>query len=703
MVSVPSQAPWPAAPGASPVRSAGTPVLLPPMAFGGDYNAEQWPETVHADDVERMAEAGVTAVTVGVFAWPMIEPSPGVFEFTWLDTLMDRLHNAGIKVILATPTASPPTWFSATHPESLPVTDQGVRLGYGARESFCPSSPAYRAASARVAQAMADRYSDHPALALWHIGNEYGAHVGACYCTTSDLAFRNWLRLRYEDLDNLNEAWGTSFWGQTYIDFEHITVPRQAPMPVNPAQQLDFRRFTVDEFIQCYRDERDAIRQHCTEVPITTNFMTSTCTNLDYWRWAGEVDVVANNHYLTAADPQSYLGLSLSADLSRGLAGEGSWLLMEHSTSAVNWQPRNTAKRPGEMTRNTLAHIARGADSALFFQWRASRYGGEKFHSAMLPHAGPNSRVWHEVRELGAKLAALGEVTGTSVQTDVAVIWDYECEWALDLEYRPSVDVRARDAHDRWYAALWRAKRTVRYLPPGPIPPEMPVVFVPSLYLCSTETAKALHEYVTGGGTVVVGFFSGIVDEHDAIHPGPFGVALADTLGLQIEEFHPLLEAEQIGLHPIQPSGGAAELTASVWSEHVVCTSAEPQWLFADGPDAGLPALTRHQVGLGSAWYLATRPDPQTLDALVRLVSEDAGLPAAREVPAELEMVRRTGDDRSYLFLINHSPEPVTIDGKGLDLLTGALHDGQVTVPSGGVVVLRETPPRSASRSTPGA
>jgi beta-galactosidase len=662
------------------------------MALGGDYTPEQWPRDVQLDDLGLMRQAGVGSVTLGVFTWALIEPEEGRFAFEWFDEILDRLHEAGISVVLGTPTAAPPPWLSTAYPDTLPVDRNGVRLGIGSRESFCPSSQRYRRAATAVTRRLAERYGRHPAVVLWHVGNEFGAHVDGCYCPASEQAFRSWLRQRYGDLDGLNEAWGTAFWGQHYSDWCQVTAPRPAPMPVNPAQQLDFRRFTDTEFLACYRAERDVLRQVTPDIPVTTNFMSSTCRHLDYWAWADDVDVVANNHYLTCEDPASHIDLALSADLTRSLARGRPWILMEHSTSAVNWQPRNLAKAPGEMTRNSLSHVAHGADAVMFFQWRASRSGAEKYHSAMVPQAGTDSAVWREVCDLGRHLDALREVAGSTVAADVGIVWDWNSWWALELEYRPSVEVTYRRAVDAAYQALFRRNLAVDFVRPGEVPGHLPLLVVPSLYLCSAGTAAALHRYVRDGGRLLVQYFSGIVDDTDTVHPGPYPGALREVLGLTVEEFHPLAAGGRVTV--------GERLNATIWSERVRPTTASTVWTFGTGPDAGHPALTRNAVGAGTAWYLATQPDDDALPAVLDLVLAEAGLTGA--VPtgavAGVEAVRRVGPDATYLFLINHGDVEATLPGRGTDLLTQVPHDGTVVVPGGGVVVLREVLPTPGRR-----
>jgi beta-galactosidase len=665
----------------------GTPAWLPRLtgiAYGGDYNPEQWPEGVWRDDVRLMRAAGVNLVSVGIFSWAMLEPSEGRFEFAWLDRVLELLHDAGIAVDLATPTANPPPWFARRHPESLPMTREGTVLGPGSREAFCPSSPAYAEAAARITEQLARRYGDHPALVLWHVNNEYGAHVPACYCPTSAAAFRRWLRARHGTLDALNQAWGTAVWGQRFGDWEEIEPPRAAPMAVNPAQQLDYRRFSSDAFLECFRRERDVLHRLSPGVPVTTNFMTTNCKDVDYWRWAAEVDVVSNDHYLRAEQPDNHIELAMSADLTRSLARGGPWLLMEHSTSAVNWQPRNIAKRPGEMGRNSLTHVARGADGVLFFQWRAAASGAEKFHSAMLPHSGTDSRVWREVEQLGRDLAALRDVRGSRVVADVGVVWDWESWWALELEGRPSCDLDYVERVDAYYERLWRAHLTVDFARPEADLGAYPLVVVPSLYLTTRAAAASLRAYVEDGGTLLVSYFSGVVDANDTVHPGGLPGALRELLGLAVEEFLPLREGEQVQLD----DGSRAD----VWAEQVEPRGAETVLRYLDGPAVGGPAVTRHRLGRGQAWYVSTRLRDEALDRLLYRVYADAGLVPRPGLPAGVEVVRRSDGQASWLFVVNHEGQDVELAATGTEQLSGTRCQGALPVPAGAVRILREDP-----------
>ncbi|AYL39948.1 beta-galactosidase (plasmid) [Streptomyces fungicidicus] len=666
-----------------------TPRGLTGLAFGGDYNPEQWPESVWDEDVRLMREAGVTMVSAGIFSWALLQPAPGVYDFGWLNRNLDLLHDAGIRVDLGTPTVVPPAWFYRAHPDALPVTEDGVRLEFGSRGAICHSNADYRAAAANITTKLAERYGDHPALAMWHVHNEYGVPVSACYCESCAAHFRRWLEREYGTVDGVNEAWGTAFWGQHYAAFDEINPPRRTPTVGNPAQALDYRRFADATMRENFTAERDILHRLSPGVPVTTNFMTalSQCDSVDYWAWGREADLVTNDHYLITDGRRTHVNLAMAADLTRSVAGGAPWLLLEHSTSGVNWQPRNPAKAPGQMARNSLAHVARGSDGAMFFQWRQSRRGAEKFHSAMLPHGGTETRVFREVTELGAAIDSLAPVRGTRTEADAAVLWDWHSWWAQNLDWRPSEDHDARERADAYYEALYDHHLTVDFAHPEADLSRYPLVVVPALYLMTEAAGSNLREYVENGGTLVVSYFSGIVDEHDAVHEGPYPGALRDVLGLTVEEFSPLLRGERVRLDG--PDG--AGLDADVWTEFVVPRGAETVWTYADGLTAGRPAVTRHRLGEGTAWYVSTRLGAEGLATLLGRAAEDARIAPRGDLPRDVEVVRRTGESGTFLFAINHTATDakVPLETPGTELLTGERAAGRLAVPAGAVRVVR--------------
>jgi beta-galactosidase len=635
------------------------------IAYGGDWNPEQWPEETWEQDVALMREAGVNRVSVGIFSWSLLEPVEGVFDFDWFDRVMDLLAANGIGANLATPSASPPPWFGEAYPEALPVDADGRRLYHGSRQGFCPSSPIYREKALRVAEQVALRYRDHPALVMWHIHNEYGCHNARCFCDTSAAAFRAWLRTHHSSLDALNDAWGTAFWSQRYSDWSQILPPRATPSFTNPGQQLDFRRFSSDALVELYIAERDLLKRLAPGVPATTNLMAGAHWDMDCWAFAAELDVVSTDHYLIGARPEPHIDLAFAADYARSLNGGRPWLLMEHSTSAVNWQPRNLAKTPGELRRNSLAHLARGADGIMFFQWRASRAGAEKWHSAMLPHAGTGTKIWREVRALGAELGELAHVAGSTVTADVAILIDHASVWAQDHPAQPVADLDPVEETKRWHAAFWRAGVTCDLAHPEGDLTGYRLVLVPALYLVSDAGAANLREFARRGGVVLVGPYSGIVDEHDRVRLGGYPGAWRDLLGVSVEEFFPLER-------PILLDSGA---TGSVWSEVAHVAGAK----VLDAYVTGEPAWTRNAWGEGAAHYLTTRLDDDAFAEVVATVCAEAGVEPAAEVPPGVEVVRRShADGRSYLFVINHTEEDAVVKTPAGEAVTVPAGDAHV-------------------------
>lgn len=655
------------------------------IAFGCDYNPEQWAPEVWDEDIALMGEAGVDLVAINIFGWSHIEPRPGEFDFRGLDDVLGRLHAAGIRVNLGTGTASPPAWLTAAHPEVLPMAEDGTRRYPGGRQAFCPSSPIFREAARRLTDAVARRYGEHPAVSLWHVSNEIGCHNALCYCDESAVAFRRWLRARYGTLDRLNAAWGTAFWSQVYGDWEEILPPRATLSARNPGQALDFHRFSSDELRENYRAEAEVIRA-VSDVPITTNFMvTAHIENMDYWSWAADMGIIANDHYLDHRLDDPRAELAFAADLSRGLGQGAPWILMEHSTGAVNWQPLNKPKGAGEIIRNSLTHVARGADGVCFFQWRASVQGSEKFHSAMLPHAGTDTAVWREVVELGGIVERIGEVAGSRVHTDIALVFSWESWWATQTDSRPSRSLGYLDQVHAAYGALHALGLTIDIVAPGADLSGYRLVVVPGLHLVREEEASVITDWIAAGGTALVTFYSGTVDEDDRVWTGGYTGPFREALGIRVEEFAPVPPGEDLHL-----SSGT---TARLWSERSRVTTAQVEASFVDGPSAGHPAVTRNAWGDGAAWYLATLPSAADYAALMRRIADEADVhPAAaiRSGNGAVELVRRRGAEASYLFIVNHGSTPASVEARGTELITGMPVTGVAAVPGGAVRIVRE-------------
>ncbi|MDN3028301.1 beta-galactosidase [Streptomyces sp. S.PB5] len=647
------------------------------LAFGGDYNPEQWDETVWEEDDTLMRQARVNLATVGVFSWALLEPEEGRYDFAWLDAHIDRLHAGGVAVDLATPTASPPPWFTLAHPDALAVRPDGTRLTHGSRDTYCLTAPAYRSAARRMAAALAERYGDHAALALWHVHNEYGT---LCWCDHTAAAFRVWLRARHGSLEALNQAWGTAFWSQRYTSWEQVLPPRATQWHRNPGQALDFRRFWSDEIISAFREQRDAIRRH-SDRPVTTNLMLPAYQNVDLWAFARELDVVTSDQYPSAPGLDAAADAAFHADRARSLADGRPWLLMEQGTNTVYDGDRVLGKEPGEILRHTLGHIARGSEGALFFQWRQSRAGAETWHSAMVPHAGPDSRIFREVTQTGEAVARLAELAGSTVIAPVAVLHDPDAWWALGVDGLPSAGLDYHGALLQAHRALWETGVTVDFAHPQHELSRYRLVIAPALFLLTDAGAESLHRYVADGGTLLVQHASGYVDERMHARLGGYPASpLREALGIRVEEYRPLRQNERIPL-----SDGSH---GTVWSESLRSEGAQTLAAYTHGMLTDSPALTRHRHGNGQGWYLSTRLDDADYGALVGRLLKEAGVqPDLPGLPAGVETVtRHAPDGRRWHVLINHRAAAVPLPDPAHDLLTGTLaHE----VPPGGGAVLR--------------
>ncbi|MET8979508.1 beta-galactosidase [Streptomyces sp. NPDC004539] len=651
----------------------------PRFGYGADYNPEQWPREVWEEDIRLMREAGVNVVSVAIFSWARLQPGPDSWDFGWLDEVMDLLHAGGIGVDLATATASPPPWLTTAHPEILPVTQTGETLWPGARQHWRPTSPVFREHALRLVRAMADRYKDHPALVAWHVSNELGCHNIYDFSDDAARAFRGWLRARYGTLEALNHAWGTAFWSQRYTDWEQILPPRLAASHPNPTQQLDFKRFSSDVLKDYLREERDILKEITPDVPVTTNFMVMGETKgMDYADWAAEIDFVSNDHYVHPG-PQSRDELSFSANLTSGIAGGKPWFLMEHSTSAVNWQPVNVAKRPGEMARDALLHVAHGADAVCYFQWRQSAAGAEKYHSAMVPHAGEDSEVFRAVAQLGATLKTLAPVAGSDRESArVGIVFDWDSWWASEQDSHPTALLKYRQEGLDWYSALLALGVRADLITKRTDFSRYDVLITPILHVMPAELAKELTRYAEQGGHLVSTYFSAVVDENDHIWLGGYPGALRDLLGIRVEEFGPLLEGQSVALDD--------GTTGTLWTDRITLADEATEVLarYESGDQSGRPAVTRRTTGGGSASYVSTRLGVEGLTALLPKLLAPAGVES--ELPAEargrVELAVRKGAEERFLFLVNRTDDTVDLGAFAGEVLYGSLVLGprEVTV-----------------------
>ena len=668
--------------------------------YGGDYNPDQWPEEVWDDDVRLMKKAGVNLVSVGIFSWAKIETSEGVYDFDWLDRIIDKLGEAGVAVDLASATASPPMWLTQAHPEVLWKDYRGDVCQPGARQHWRPTSPVFREYALKLCRAMAEHYKGNPYVVAWHVSNEYGCHNRFDYSEDAEYAFQQWCEERYGTIDAVNDAWGTAFWAQRMNDFSEIVPPRFIGDGnfMNPGKLLDFKRFSSDALKAFYIAERDTLAEITPDLPLTTNFMVSASGSvLDYDDWGDEVDFVSNDHYFIPGE--AHLDeLAFSASLVDGIARKDPWFLMEHSTSAVNWREINYRKEPGQLVRDSLAHVAMGADAVCYFQWRQSKAGAEKFHSAMVPHAGEDSAVFRDVCELGADLNKLSDegILGSRLaKSRVAVVFDYESEWATEHTATPTQHVHHVDEPLAWFRALADQGVTADVVPVRGAWDGYEMVVLPSVYLLSEETTRRVRDYVVGGGRLVVTYYTGISDEKDHVWLGGYPGSIRDVVGVRVEEFMPMGDdftgvPDRLGLSNGAVAHDIADVIGSVdESATVLATFKDNPWTGMDGA----PAIVAHTFGEGRSVYVGARLGRDGIALSLPEILDSLGMTEAGGNDGRVLHVEREGADGSrFVFSFNRTHETVRVPVEGEVVVSSfADVDGETaSIKPNGVIVTKK-------------
>jgi len=664
--------------------------LLGTMIYGGDYNPDHWPEDIWKQDVELMQEAGVNLVSLGIFSWVKLNPAPDEFTMDWLHRVMDLLHDGGVKVNLATATASPPAWLGRLHPEIRPIGEDGQPYRHGGRQAFTPNSQIFVDHALALIRQLAMEFGSHPALAMWHINNEYFGNTPMSYGEVDARAFRVWLKQRYGDLDGLNKAWGTTFWSQIYTDWEEVLPPCKVPPGPNPSMSLDYKRFFSDAFVKLCHLECSVLRELTPNIPMATNLMQQF-PHIDQFEMIKECDFAALDSYPNST-PSVDDRPALSADLTRSLTPDAPWLLMEQVTSQVNWQPPNTIKRPGVMRLWSMSHIARGADGVMFFQWRQGLHGSEKFHGAMVPNCGPeDSRVFKEVCELGADLKKLQPVVGSTVESRVGIFWSWDNFWSVEHFGSPNPV-----PYNQQMQELHRALCDLGLVPSFAHPSDSNLarfdfLIVPFLYLQTPEQAAILNDYVRSGGKVLVTYLSGQVNDNEHLYFGRGPVHLREMLGLWVEEHDALPDDEHN--HIVFRDGGRT-IPCQFLFEILHPESAEVLAEYEGDFYAGSPALTQNSFGQGKALYLATKPvGVEGWRHLLTKVLPSELLQTGLSAPPDVERVFRSDSEGNrFLFLLNHSSGYLEVNLQelsGTDLLTGEACSGVLSLLSFEVRVIK--------------
>ena len=659
--------------------------------YGGDYNPDQWDEDVWEEDIKLMKVFRVNVVTLPIFSWAKLQPSEDIFDFSWLDRVVDLLRKNNIFIIMATPTAAQPAWMSKKYPEMLITDVEGRKRRHGGRANFCPNSLDYRRLSRLIAEKMAMRYKDLPNLLMWHVNNEYGNY---CYCNTCADAFRIWLKKCYGSLEELNKCWYTNFWGHTYYNWEEIELPSHLTelLPDRLGDRdgtnfqgiaIDYNRFMSDSILDCYRNEVDVIRKHTPNIPITTNFM-GTFKPLDYFKWAEYIDIISWDNYSSNEDPVS--NIAMCHDLMRGLKDGQPFLLMEQTPNQQNWQPYNALKRPGIMRLLSYQTIAHGGDAILFFQWRQSRGACEKYHAALVPHEGhENTRTGRELIKLGQELEKLGDkIVSSRIMSRVAVIFDWPNWWAVEYSSGPSIDLKYINQVQKYYKAFYDLNISVDIINPSDDLSKYDIVVAPILYMVKEDIARIIEKFVYDGGTFITTFFSGIVDENDLVILGGYPGAFRKVLGLWVEETDALYpDVRNKIVMKEKFSELKREYDCKLICDVIHTEGAKTLAVFAKDYYKGYPSLTENNFGKGKAVYVATEPEDNFIRDLMKHYCNEKALHSFLEPRKGVEITQRVKGNKTFTFILNHNSEKVTLtlpEGKYNSLLNGEVVSGEVII-----------------------
>lgn len=660
------------------------------IVYGGDYNPEQWPEEIWAEDMRLLKEANIDIVTLNVFSWAALQPSEETYDFSKLDKIMEMVRDNGLQVCLATSTGAHPAWMAKKYPDILRTEFNGLKRKFGGRHNSCPNSPTYEKYSVRLAQKIAERYRDYNNIVAWHISNEFG---GECYCENCEKAFRVWLKKKYQTIENVNRAWNTAFWGHTFYDWDEIVLPNLLSEHFEQDRSqfqgitVDYKRFNSESILECYKREYDALKAITPDIPITTNLM-GFYKPLDYKMWAKYMDVVSWDNYPSNEDSPAQI--AMSHDLMRGINGGEPFLLMEQTPSVTNWLPYNALKRPGVMRLWSYQAVAHGSDSVMFFQMRRTVGACEKLHGAVIDHVGTNeTRVFREVKALGAELKELGEQTlGAVTDAKAAIYFDWDNWWAIECSAGPNCDLKYKDEIYNYYQALYKLNIPVDIVGPEDDLGKYQLLIAPILYMTKTGYDEKIRTFVKNGGTFVTTFFSGIADEHDLIVTGGYPGKLRDIMGIWVEESDAL------------PSGAENHFTyrGKAYPAKLLCDlshleGAEALSVYEEDFYAQMPAITKNQFGDGRAYYVATRSSEEFYQTLMADICEECGVESLLAPQENLEVTMRRNENGRFLFLLNHADreQEMVIKEAGCGLLEKQEYAAGdvVSVPAKGVQIIK--------------
>lgn len=640
------------------------------LLHGGDYNPDQWlhyPDIL-TRDVELMKAAGCNAMSIGIFAWATLEPEEGKYNFAWLDQVINHLYANGIYTVLATPSAARPAWMAEKYPEVLRVNADNRRILFSARHNHCYSSPIYRDKVRAINTALAERYAHHPAVIMWHISNEYG---GACYCDLCKENFRKWLQKKYGTLEALNHAWWSYFWSKNFMSWDQINPPMDNGEHDLQGLILDWKRFVTDMTVDFMKAEVEPLKKINPDLPVTTNMM-GFYDGLNYFKFKDVCDVISWDNYPDwhrDDDTELAIDTAMTHDLMRSIKPGHPFLMMESCPGAVNWKEYAKVKRPGMHELSSLQAVARGSDSVQYFQWRKGRGGSEKFHGAVVGHIGSDdTREFRQVAALGARMKGLSRLTGSPFESKAALIVDTENRWAIDaLQGLIKKDKGFLKEVRKHYAPLFRAGVNTDLIDEESDFSRYKLLVAPMLYMLRAGVAEKLKAYVENGGTLVMTYWSGIVNDTDLCYLGGFpGDGLDKLCGVAQEEIDTLYPQDSNRASVVsapETAGFAESYEIKDYQEVIHPTTAKVLAYYQNDYTAGMPAFTVNHCGKGKVYYIAAAFEEDFYTALYGNLIRENGLRSLDvELPTGVYMSERMCEDNVACYILqNYNTEDKTI------------------------------------------
>jgi beta-galactosidase len=646
--------------------------------LGSAWYPEQWPESAWEEDLRLMQGHGANVVRIGEYAWSKMEPTEGQYEMDWLVRAVRLAGKYGMKVVIGTPTDTPPAWMTQKYPDTLQIDGNGKRLGHGGRRQFSISSQRYRQFSQIIVTKMAKAVKNEPNVIGWQIGNE---PTDESYDPEARAAWVAWLKQRYGTLDKLNEAWTTAYWSQTYTDWEQVPFNTDK---ANPGWMLELKRFVTSQWRAFHRNQLDAIRAVIGDKQfITINFGGLGWANrFDRYEMNRDLDVTSWDDYVGMGHLKAYRN-GATHDLVRGWKRQNFWV-METQPGFVNWAPVSNMLYPGETRALAWQSVGHGADAVLYWQWRNALNGQETMHGSIVGPDGRPLPIYSEVQQIGRDFAkASAALKGTTPISPVAILQDYPSRWAIDFQLHHKDYDQIETLLD-YYQPLKDALGAVDMVEAAEAPlARYRLVVAPSLNVITDEMAKRLADYVQGGGHLILGPRSGMKDEYNRLdtvrQPGP----LATLLGGQVEQYYALDEEISVG------SG-----KASIWAELLSTSAPDTQVLLrygkANGWLDGKPAVISRKVGKGRITYVGALVDDAVMKGLMDTALGDAGVVRDFGVPADVELMTREGNGKRIVILVNHGREAreVALPAAMIDIL-GSGKVSKVSLAPEGVAVLQ--------------